>query len=136
MQQEPARPMFVFTEAPGDPAVSRATYENEDGIFFLSVHDRAATSGGRDLLVNIFNMADPVEEEGTVFIAPWAQLWCAFTSQWIDADPEVNLVESAEDAAMTWLDAEDIEQDARRYLVFTEDEPEGEERDWPVSGEQ
>ena len=40
MQQDAARPAFVFTEAPGDPSISRSTYENEDGIFFLSVHER------------------------------------------------------------------------------------------------
>lgn len=132
MQQESARPAFVFTEVPGDTSVSRATYENEDGIFFLSVHERPASASGHDFLVLIFNMGDPVEEDGTVFIVSWAQLRCAFSREWIDADPEVNLIESAEDAAMAWLDAEDVEQDARRYLVFTEDDPEGAERDWPA----
>ncbi|MDQ6909117.1 MAG: hypothetical protein M3176_20035, partial [Chloroflexota bacterium] len=72
-----------------------------------------------------------MEEEGTVFIAPWGQLLCAFTPEWIAADPDVNLVEAAEDAAMNWLDVEDVELGATRYLVFTEAQPEGEERDWP-----
>jgi hypothetical protein len=131
MQQDATRPAFVFTEAPGDPSVSRSTYENEDSIFFLSVHERPKAENATRYLVNVFNMGDPMEEEGTVFIVPWAQLLCAFAQEWIDADPEVNLTESAEDAAMNWLDAEDVESGATRYLAFTEDAPEGEERDWP-----
>ncbi|MDQ6603082.1 MAG: hypothetical protein M3Z19_10175 [Chloroflexota bacterium] len=131
MQEETLRPAFVFTEVVGDSSVSRSTYENEDGIFFLSVHERAQAEGAMQYLVNVFNMGDPMEEEGTVFIAPWGQLLCAFTPEWIAADPDVNLVEAAEDAAMNWLDVEDVELGATRYLVFTEAQPEGEERDWP-----
>jgi hypothetical protein len=131
MQEETGRPAFVFTEVPGDPSVSRSTYENEDGIFFLSVHEREKADGATQYLVNIFNMGDPMEEDGTVYIAPWAQALCSFAPEWIAADPEVNLVESAEDAAMNWLDVDDVELGATRYLAFTEDEPEGEERDWP-----
>ncbi len=131
MQAETLRPAFVFTEVAGDPSVSRSTYENEDSIFFLSVHERGQAGGAAQYLVNVFNMGDPMEEEGTVFIAPWGQVLCAFTQEWVAADPEVNLVEAAEDAAMSWLDAEDVELGATRYLVFTEDQPEGEERDWP-----
>ena len=131
MQQETGRPAFVFTEAEGDPAVSWSSYENEDGIFFLSVHERPAADGMTRYLVNVFDMGEPVEEDGRAFVFPWAQLLCAFTPEWVQADPEVNLIESAEDAAMNWLDAEDVGQDDQRYLVFTEDEPEGEERDWP-----
>ncbi len=130
MQEETARPAFVFTEVPGDPSVSRSTYENEDGIFFLSVHEREKADNAARYLVHVFNMGDPMEEEGMVFIAPWAQLLCAFTQEWIAADPAVNLVEAAEDAAMNWLDVEDVELGATRHLVFTEDQPEGEERDW------
>ncbi|MCA1668406.1 MAG: hypothetical protein LC793_13650 [Thermomicrobia bacterium] len=131
MQEEAGRPAFVFTEAPGDPSVSRSTYENEDGIFFLSVHAREHADKPTSYLINIFNMGDPMDEEGTVFIAPWAQTLCAFAPEWIAADPDVNLIEAAEDAAMSWLDVEDVELGATRYLVFTEDQPEGEERDWP-----
>jgi hypothetical protein len=131
MQQGIGRPAFVFTEADGDPAVSWSSYENEDGVFFLSVHERPAADGTTHFLVNVFDMGEPVEEDGRAFVFPWAQLLCGFTQQWIAADPEVNLIESAEDAAMNWLDAEDVSQDDQRYLVFTEDEPEGEERDWP-----
>ncbi|MCA1723893.1 MAG: hypothetical protein LC748_06520 [Thermomicrobia bacterium] len=131
MQEETARPAFVFTEVPGDPSVSRSTYENEDGIFFLSVHEREKADNAARYLVHLFNMGDPMEEESMIFIAPWAQLLCAFTQEWIAADPAVNLVEAAEDAAMNWLDVEDVELGATRYLVFTEDQPEGEERDWP-----
>ena len=94
MQQDTTRPAFVFTEAPGDPSISRSTYENEDSIFFLSVHERPQAGNATQYLVNIFNMGDPMEEEGTVFIMPWAQLLCAFSREWIDADPEVNLDES------------------------------------------
>jgi hypothetical protein len=133
MQQDTARPAFVFTEVPGDPSISRSTYENEDGIFFLSVHERAKMGEAICYLVHIFNMGDPMEEEGTVFITPWAQVMCAFSPEWIDADPEVNLTEAAEDAAMNWLDADDVELGATRYLIFTEDEPEGEEHDWPTA---
>ena len=32
---------------------------------------------------------------------------------------------------MDWLDADDVELGATRHLLFTEDAPEGEERDWP-----
>lgn len=131
MQEETARPTFIFTEAPGDPSVSRSTYENEDGIFFLSVHAREQAGNGAHYLVNIFNMGDPMEEEGMVFIAPWAQILCSFAPEWVAADPDVNLVEAAEDAAMNWLDVDDVELGATRYLAFTEDQPEGEERDWP-----
>jgi hypothetical protein len=131
MQEETARPTFIFTEAPGDPSVSRSTYENEDGIFFLSVHAREQAGNEARYLVNIFNMGDPMEEEGMVFIAPWAQLLCSFAPEWVAADPDVNLVEAAEDAAMNWLDVDDVEIGATRYLAFTEDQPEGEERDWP-----
>jgi hypothetical protein len=131
MQQGIGRPAFVFTEVEGDPAISWSSYENEDGIFFLSVHERPETDGTKRLLVNVFDMGEPVEEDGRAFVFPWAQLLCGFTSEWIAADPEVSLTEAAEDAAMNWLDAEDVEQDAQRYLLFTEDEPEGEERDWP-----
>lgn len=131
MQQDTTRPAFIFTEVPGDPSISRSTYENEDSIFFLSVHERPAQEGS-GYLVNIFNMGDPMEEEGTVFIMPWAQVLCTFTREWVAADPEVNLVESAEDAAMNWLDADDVESGAARHLVFTEDVPEGEEREWPA----
>ncbi|MHB8647915.1 MAG: hypothetical protein ACYDAR_19210 [Thermomicrobiales bacterium] len=131
MQEQTDRPAFVFTEVPGDPSVSRSTYENEDGIFFLSVHAREQADDAMRYLVNVFNMGDPMEEEGAVVIAPWAQALCAFTSEWIAADPDVNLVEAAEDAAMNWLDVEDVELGATRFLVFTEDQPEGEERDWP-----
>jgi hypothetical protein len=133
MQQQDNRPAFVFTEVPGDISISRSTYENEDGIFFLSVHERPKENNATRYLINIFNMADPMEEDGTVFIMPWAQMLCAFTQEWVNADPDVNLVESAEDAAMGWLDAEDVVIDSTRYLIFTEDEPEGEERDWPLS---
>lgn len=131
MQDGTARPTFIFTEVPSDPSVSRSTYENEDGIFFLSVHARAGTGDATRYLVNIFNMGDPMEEEGTVYIAPWAQMLCTFTPEWIAADPDVNLIEAAEDAAMNWLDAEDVELSATRHLVFTEGQPEGEERGWP-----
>jgi hypothetical protein len=131
MQQGIGRPAFVFTEAEGDPAVSWSSYENEDGVFFLSVHERPEADGVRRYLVNIFDMGEPVEEDGRAFVFPWAQLLCGFTREWVDADPEVSLTEAAEDAAMNWLDAEDVEQDMQRYLLFTEDEPEGEERDWP-----
>lgn len=131
MQEETARPTFIFTEVPGDLSVSRSTYENEDGIFFLSVHAREEAGNGAQYLVNIFNMGDPMEEEGMVFIAPWAQILCSFAPEWVAADPEVNLVEAAEDAAMNWLDVDDVELGATRYLVFTEDQPEGEERDGP-----
>ena len=133
MQQDAARPAFVFTEAPGDPSISRSTYENEDGIFFLSVHERPKMGEAICYLVHIFNMGDPMEEDGTVFITPWAQMMCAFSPEWIDADPDVNLTEAAEDAAMNWLDADDVELGATRYLIFTEDEPEGEEHDWPIA---
>jgi hypothetical protein len=131
MQEETGRPAFVFTEVPGDPSVSRSTYENEDGIFFLSVHEREKAGEATRYLVNLFNMGDPMEEEGTVFIAPWAQVLCSFAPEWIAADPDVNLIESAEDAAMNWLDVDDVELGATRHLAFTEDQPEGEERDWP-----
>lgn len=131
MQEETTRPTFIFTEAPGDPSVSRSTYENEDGIFFLSVHAREQGENATGYLVNIFNMGDPMEEEGTVFIAPWAQILCTFAPAWVAADPDVNLVEAAEEAAMNWLDVDDVELGATRYLLFTEDQPEGEERDWP-----
>jgi hypothetical protein len=131
MQEEAGRPTFIFTEVPDDPSVSRSTYENEDGTFFLSVHQRVKAENATRYLVNIFNMGDPMEEEGTVFIAPWAQTLCSFAPEWIAADPDVNLVEAAEDAAMNWLDVEDVELGAMRYLVFTEEHPEGEERDWP-----
>ncbi len=131
VEERAARAAFVFTEAPGDPAVSWSTYENEDGIFFLSVHERTA-EGGTRYLVNVFDMGEPVEEDGRAFVFPWAQLMCVFTPEWVAADPEVNMLESAEDAAMSWLDAEDVEEDARRLLVFTEADPEGEERDWPA----
>ncbi len=132
MEERAARPAFVFTEAPGDPAVSWSTYENEDGIFFLSVHERPKVENAMQYLVNVFDMGEPVEEDGRAFVFPWAQLMCVFTPEWIAADPEVNMLESAEDAAMSWLDAEDVEEDARRHLVFTEADPEGEERDWPA----
>ncbi len=133
-QEAPTRPAFVFTEAPNDPSVSRSTYENEDGVFFLSAHERPATATGDvAFLVHVFNMGDAAEEGGEVVVTPWAQLACRFTAAWVAADPEVNPVESAEDAAMNWLDAEDVERDSTRALVFTEDDPEGEETDWPFS---
>ncbi len=133
MQQESARPAFVFTEAPGEASVSQSTYENEDGIFFVSVYERPSSAFPAQYLVYLFNMAETIDSDGSVFILPWAELLCSFTPEWIAADPEVNLVESAEDSAMNWLDAEDVAQDARRHLVFTEDEPEGEEHDYPGS---
>ncbi len=136
MQQQDNRPMFVFTEVPGDPSVSRSTYENEDSIFFLSVHERPPENGATRYFVNVFNMADPMEEEGTVFIVPWAQVLCAFTTAWVEADPDVNLVESAEDAVMNWLDADDVAIGSTRYLLFTEDEPEGAEQEWPTTYKQ
>src|SRR5947209_1118454 len=132
MQQEAARPAFVFTEVPGAAAVSQSTYENEDGIFFLSVYERPAAGFGAQRLGYLFNMGETIETDGTILFMPWAELLCAFENEWIDADPEVNLDEAAEDAAMNWLDADDVPQDTQRFLVFTEDEPEGEERDWPA----
>lgn len=130
--QDMSGPAFVFTEAPNDPAVSHSTYENEDGIFFFSTHERPAEGGQESYLVNIFNMGDPGEREGQVVITPFARLLCIFTAEWISADPEVNVIESAEDAAMNWLDAEDVQRDSTLALRFTPDEPEGEERDWPA----
>ena len=134
MDQAVTRPAFVFTEASDDPAVSRSTYENEDGVFFLSVHERPTPeAGGAAFIVNIFNMGDAAEVGGEVLITPWARLACAFTAPWVAADPEVDAVESAEDAAMNWLDAEDVPRDTTRALVFTEDEPEGAETEWPFA---
>lgn len=134
MDQAVTRPAFVFTEASDDPAVSRSTYENEDGVFFLSVHERPAPEGGgAGFVVNVFNMGDAAEVEGEVLITPWARLACAFTAAWVAADPEVDPVESAEDAAMNWLDAEDVPRDTTRALTFTEDEPEGTESEWPFA---
>ena len=131
-QEAPNRPAFIFTEAPNDPSVSRSTYENEDGVFFLSAHERPTSeAGGAAFLVHIFNMGDAAEEDGEIVVTPWAQLACQFTAVWMKADPEVNAVESAEDAAMNWLDAEDVERDSTRALTFTENDPEGEETDWP-----
>lgn len=133
-QVAPNRPAFVFTEASDDPSVSRSTYENEDGVFFLSAHERPASEeGGVAFLVHIFNMGDAAEENGEITITPWARMACLFGPAWVSADPDVDPVESAEDAAMNWLDAEDVARDSTRALVFTEDEPEGEETEWPFS---
>lgn len=130
-QAAPKRPAFVFTEGPDDVSLSRSTYENEDGVFFLSAHGRpSADEGGVAFLVNIFNMGDAAEEGNEIVITPWARLACQFTAPWVAADPDVDPVESAEDAAMNWLDAEDVPRDSTRALVFTEDEPEGAETEW------
>jgi len=134
MDQATTRPAFLFTEGDNDPSVSRSTYENEDGVFFLSVHERPVSeTGGAAFVVNIFNMGDAAEIGGEVMITPWARLACNFTAAWVSADPDVDPVESAEDAAMNWLDAEDVERDTNHALVFTEDAPEGEEQDWPFT---
>jgi len=135
MDQAATRPAFVFTEASDDPSVSRSTYENEDGVFFLSVHERPVSEeGGAAFVVHVFNMGDAGDIDGTVLITPWARLGCTFTPAWVGADPDVDPVESAEDAAMNWLDAEDVPRETTRALLFTEDDPEGAEHDWPFAG--
>ncbi len=133
--QEKARPAFVFTAPQDDPDISHSAYENDNGIYFLSIHERPPVNGDTAYIVRVFNMseADPMEQDGTVFIPPYAELACLFTADWVSADPDVNMIEAIEDTTMNWLDTEDIAPEETLALRFTPDTPEGEEVDWPAN---